>query len=192
MMTQSGRFCGRNHIRSRLTGPPGLKVVAALVCLVVPIGATASPVTYSLEGVTATFAPSEVDTLTGTFTFDPSGPTLDSVDILVAGTGFGPGTYESNTPEPQPAGLELILTPPTLSESVEQLQISFLNPLTTSSDQVVQVGFETVLAGGSTRNVTGEAVSVAVPAPLLGSGLSSLALGFLLLAHRLIRRCPAA
>jgi hypothetical protein len=68
-------------------------VVAAGATMITPTPASGDPITYTLSDVTATWQQG-MDTLTGTFTFDPTGPTLDAVDITIAGT-VDPGIIDT-------------------------------------------------------------------------------------------------
>lgn len=147
--------------------------------LVVPTAASASPIDYALAGTTATFGTAGTDTLTGTFTFDASGPTLNAVDIAVTGP-IEPGTYD--------------MIPTQVSDSAIQarnpgqfITLGFASPLTGGIDPLIQVIFATPFGsvGPFSSAVTGEAVPTPEPAPLpvLGG-----ACGLFLLTRRRCRR----
>jgi hypothetical protein len=62
--------------------------------LVAPSAASAAEITYVLSPSVMFNPPGGgTDTITGTFMFDPSGPTLKSVDLTVTGP-LNPGTYD--------------------------------------------------------------------------------------------------
>jgi hypothetical protein len=80
------------RFHARTLGLLGAIVVAVSAYLAAPTTAAAMPTTYALSGVTASFGSSGTDTITGTFTFDPSNPANDSVDFEVSGP-ILPGDY---------------------------------------------------------------------------------------------------
>jgi len=62
-------------------------LAAGLLWAAVTLPANATPIAYTLSGATATFnSPSGTVSLSGSFTFDPAGPTLDSVMINATST----------------------------------------------------------------------------------------------------------
>jgi hypothetical protein len=80
----------RRRTSCRILGFLGTMALAAPAHLATTITVTAEPIGYSLSGATATFAGalSGTDTLTGTFTYDPSLINLDAIDIVVTGPVF--------------------------------------------------------------------------------------------------------
>jgi hypothetical protein len=70
-----------------------LLVLVALVSIAASSPASASPITYTLIDVAANFYDPPNDTLTGTFTFNPSTDQLDSVDITLQGCCFNGVTW---------------------------------------------------------------------------------------------------
>ena len=78
---------GKGNPKLKLLGAGALLVSAAAYDLV-PTPGTANPITYTLAGASATFGALGTVTFTGTFTFDPSGPTgptLDSIAVMASG-----------------------------------------------------------------------------------------------------------
>ena len=73
-----------------------MRRIAFILLVLAPLSAlspaNASPITYDLIGVSANFAPNSTDTLTGTFTFDPSTDITNSANIEVSGPVI-PGDY---------------------------------------------------------------------------------------------------
>ena len=67
-------------------------LIAAISFQVGPTAATASPITYQLIGVMASFGSTGTDTITGNFTYDPTTTTLDAVNIMISGS-VGASTY---------------------------------------------------------------------------------------------------
>jgi hypothetical protein len=86
--------------------------IAATAYLAAPTSATASPIAYTLSGVTATYFDNltqtfNTDTFTGGFTFDASTTTETNVSITADGP-VDPGTYTQTSafgPEPRRAAL---------------------------------------------------------------------------------------
>ncbi len=115
-------------------------MVAVSVYLGAMTAAAAAPITYDLIGVSAYFAPYFTDTLTGTFTFDPSTDITDSANIEVSGPVI-PGTYNRGL---QLYPLNSIIqadgaTPgPTSAQAVI---LFFSAPLGNALDDVYQIGF---------------------------------------------------
>ncbi len=147
--------------------------------------APAAPITYDLIGVSAYFAPYFTDTLTGTFTFDPSTDITDSANIEVSGPVI-PGTYNRGL---QLYPLNSIIqadgaTPgPTSAQAVI---LFFSASLGNTPDDVYQIGFgypvDNVCCTWTYVNfaaVTGEAVpETPIPAalPLFATGLGAMGL----------------
>lgn len=157
-------------------------LAAAAACLIAPTPAAATPITYTLSGVTATFVPFGTDTLTGSFSFDPSTITLDSEDITVTGP-FQPGNYNI-TQSASPSSISAYNNGLTVL-----MEIGFASNLGTTSDSITSViFFGSIIGTSGSSSVTGSAVpaSNAVPEPaslaLLGG-----ALGLFLLTRRLNR-----
>jgi len=177
------------------------------VCLATAPGARAAPISYTLtppSGATATFAsPSPVGTvtLTGTFTFDPSGPTLDAVDI----TATGPTTILAASPDvfttipaPAPSGSSFFAMSSTTDDA---LLIGFANTLTSAPDPIIGFfiandtatgGCSTTIGGCTADSVSGDATPSVAPPPSVvepaSLALLGGALGLFLLTPGAIRR----
>jgi hypothetical protein len=172
--------------------------------------AKASPVTYSLVGVTATFTVASnptctpsctpatgTDTFTGGFTFDATTDVLDSVG---AGTYANPGPSTGlsndfgalNGPSFPPSTLEIFLifnAPLDGTTANDPLTVAEVEFLTDTS--AGQIAFQTVTANGTDgTSIAGDAVVTPIPAtlPLLASGLSAMGL----LGWRRKRKAQAA
>jgi PEP-CTERM motif-containing protein len=147
--------------------------LAAPVYYAMPIPAVAAPITYMLSPPIT--VPDVGYSLTGDFTFDPSGPTLDTVDLTAT--------------SPMNRGFDAIFTSPTgaTADSISAsdpsiagstLTLTFQDPLSASPDPIAAIftigndeGF-----GAMFPFVTGSADPVpSVPEPaslvLLGTGL---------------------
>jgi hypothetical protein len=110
MTTRCRQSQQRRTLETNLLGLCVAMVLAAPAILTTPSPATAAPITYDFSpSVMAVFptVPAETDTISGTFTLDPTGspfgPTLNSVDLTVTGP-VHPGTY--NEPEGGPGAIE--------------------------------------------------------------------------------------
>jgi hypothetical protein len=126
-MPPTSRQCRFGSSLERLAGRLLLAaLVAAATFLALPSPAPATPITYTLSP--AVFAAG--DEITGGFTFDPSGPTLDSVDLTVTGP-FGSGVYNF----PLSAAADLVLTITSLSPLHEMVMV-FADPLASIPDPV--------------------------------------------------------
>jgi hypothetical protein len=147
--------------------------------------APATPITYDLIGVSGVFSPYFTDTLTGTFTFDPSNDVTVSANIEVSGPVI-PGDYTRGL---QLAPLNSIIQAdgsPAPSPNFSDAVIFFwAAPLGNTPDELYQIGFGypvdqvcctwTYLNDLNGPSVTGQAVpEAAVPGPILGAGLPGL------------------
>jgi hypothetical protein len=121
-----------------------------------------------------------MDTLTGTFTFDPTGPTLDAVDITIAGT-VDPGIIDTV----DTVGTDRFYVGIGAFGSLK-FNFQFSSPLGDAPDPLTVIGDDYPVGYGVAGAITGEADPLqAAPAPVLGSGLSGLAvLAIFLLAGR--------
>jgi hypothetical protein len=177
-----------SHHRTRPCGLLGAIVVSAAAFFVAPPTVTATPITYTLSNATATFSapdPVGIITLTGTFTEDLSGPTLNSVNITTSGPPgfllFEPLTF---TIPAQTNSLSQISA--TTGPGGFLIEIDFKSPLDpTASSDLGRVLIQTILHPFpiSTSMTTGSAVPTTTPEPasltLLGG-----ALGLFLLTRR--------
>ena len=142
--------------------------------------ANASPITYDLIGVSANFAPNSTDTLTGTFTFDPSTDITDSANIEVSGPVI-PGDYTLGL---QLAPLNSVIqadgTIPD-NTAAQAVILFFSAPLGNTPDDVYQIGVNVCCNPYPNwiyvnfAAVTGEAIPV--PGPIAGAGLPGLVAG---------------
>ena len=160
----------------------------ALIALVTLLGLSpvnASPITYDLVGVTATFGIFGTDTITGIFTFDPSTDTTNSANFEVSAP-YLPGAYTLGL---QLAPLNSVIQADgTIADhTAAQAVILFFDaPLMNTPDGVFQIGFgfpvdnvccTWVYLNGTA--VTGEAVpQTPLPAtlPLFATALGALGL----------------
>lgn len=184
-MNPAGRSRVAITFRIRKLGLLGAMVVLAAAYTVAPLPATATPIDYSLSDASATFtSPPGTIMLTGTFVFDPSGPTLVSSDISATGsTSVLPGAPETfTTADPMYAtGPETfgICSVPGCTGG-DYLLLVFSNPLSTTPDTISAIYAapysEEIAPEAST--VTGSAIPVAAPEPpsltLLAGGSRSL------------------
>lgn len=147
-----------------------MKKAPLLACLiaayqVAPTAATASPITYQLIGVTATFGsgpvgPAGEDTITGSFTYDPTTTTLDTVNVTIAGP-VGASTYTI------PESAFVAAGPPT------ETDISFQNGTATYT---AVLDFTGALGVGEYPAIS---LLIVLPSPHFGEGqLSQSATGF--------------
>jgi hypothetical protein len=141
--------------------------------------ANASPITYDLIGVSANYAPYSTDTLTGTFTFDPSTDITYSANIEISGPVI-PGDYTLGL---QLAPLDSVIqadgTIPD-NTAAQAVILFFSAPLGNAPDDLYQIGVgypvNNVCCTWTYVNfaaVTGEAIP-AVPGPVVGAGLPGL------------------
>jgi hypothetical protein len=111
----------------------GRLLLAVLVAVATSLGlqspASATPIAYTLSPTVLVGG----DQITGGFTFDPSGPTLDSVDLMVTGP-TGPGVYNF----PLSATASLVLTITSVFPLHEMVMV-FADPLASIPDPVNQV-----------------------------------------------------
>jgi len=155
-----------------------LIAMAAALCICAPSAATATPITYHLVGVTAyssKFSGSGTNTLTGTFTFDTSGPTLDAVNIIVCCVTFG-ATYSVTTSEDLTSSSFEAEAPAPFTF----LSMDFEYPLDVSIDPISSITFYiyTGLAYPTTPAGTAQTSATPLPAalPLFATGLGGLGL----------------
>ena len=144
--------------------------------------AGATPITYDLSPP-ASFAGPPAETLTGTFTYDPSSTTLVSIDITSSGLVFNGTTYDTAA-EARLTGCSAfgqpVSGPCIVGEDAtdgEYVLLAFDSPLSTSTDDVSSFALATDEFGDLFTPVTGAAV-VGVPEPaslsLLGGALIAL------------------
>jgi hypothetical protein len=148
---------------------------------------------YTLSGASATFSspnPNATITLTGDFTFDPSGPTLDNVAITATETS-GSGVLTATSVlfnKPGFSGFADIQA--SASAATDIISISFIGNLGPAAAMISNVEFfPTFGTSFSTNSVKGSAVPAPEPntIALLGG-----AIGLLLLARRAHRSDRAA
>jgi hypothetical protein len=129
-MPLTTRQCRWGNSLERLASRLLLAVVVAVVTslgLLSP--APATPIAYTLSPTVLAGG----DQITGGFTFDPSGTTLDSVDLTVTGP-IGPGVYNF----PLSATASLVLTITSVFPLHEMVMV-FAGPLASIPDPVSQV-----------------------------------------------------
>jgi hypothetical protein len=188
MNTRCRQSQQRRTLETNLLGLCVAMALAAPAILTTPSAATAAPITYNFSPSVMGPVPGGVDTITGTFTFDPTGSpfgaTLNSASLTVTGP-TNPGTY---TPFPPP--------PPVLEPGNEidlvsggaTMSIIFANNLGLTPDNVTQFIFNAPnLIRVTATQGTAVPAAPAVPEPtslaLLGG-----ALGLFLLKRRADRR----
>ena len=161
---------------TRTLGLLAVLAVAAAAYLAAPGSATATPISYTLSGVTATFpAFPRTYTITGTFTFDASDNTESALMITITGTDCSPCDID----QPQPFT--------TSSDSRIEgtfFFLQFLSPLSSSPDPVTDA--DVPVLEGDTNDVTGDAI-FATPEPTSLALLAG-AVGIFLLTCRANRR----
>jgi hypothetical protein len=129
-MPLTSRQCRLGNSLERLAGRLPLAVlVAVATSLGLLSPAPATPIAYTLSPTVLAGG----DQITGGFTFDPSGPTLDSVDLMVTGP-TGPGVYNF----PLSATASLVLTITSVFPLHEMVMV-FADPLASIPDPVNQV-----------------------------------------------------
>jgi hypothetical protein len=175
-MPPTSRQCRFGNSVERLAGrllPAVLVAAATSLALLSP--ALATPIAYTLSPAVLAGG----DQITGGFTFDPSGPTLDSVDLTVTGP-IGPGVYNF----PLSATSSLILTITSLFPLHDMVMV-FADPLASIPDPVslVTIDFSSLVP------TQGAAVPTPEPASL---SLLVGALGLMLFGCRMdTRRSPS-
>jgi hypothetical protein len=124
MTTQYHQSHRCRALEANLLGVGVAMALAAPAFLAAPSAATAAPITYDLSPSVKGDVPGGTDTVTGTFTFDPTGSpfggVLDSVDLTVTGP-FHPGTYDAPEVPGGPGPLneiDVVMTPPTAGFSL--------------------------------------------------------------------------
>ena len=155
--------------------------LAAPAFLTVPSPATAVPITYNLSPSVMSTVPltgggTGTDTVTGTFTFDPTGSpfgaTLNAVDLTVTGP-VNPGTYDI----PEGSGPPFLFPPNEIDVRMAPVggpafALIFQNPLGNASDTVTHFNFVAPNIIDTTPT-QGAAVPI-VPGPIAGAGLPGL------------------
>ena len=170
---------------------PGFNLRAGRLTLLMatatpPVAAT--PITYTLLNASATFGTLGTIDFSGSFTFDPSPPTLDSVMI----TATGPLSVLLQSPET--FGVPFPPITPNLISAISSATfdilepMAFVNNLTNAPEPIASV---TIVMGRTVQtasSVTGEAVPASAPEPTTLALLSG-ALGLLFhLRTRINRR----
>jgi hypothetical protein len=152
-------------------------VVAGSGQLAAPRPAIAAPIPYALSGATAFFVGSP-DTLTGTFTSDPAGPTLEAVDITVTGP-FDPGDY--TIPIQFMNAIRVNAEATNVGADGTVLTLTFTNPLDLVPDPIMFAQFSDLATGGGivATSVTG-AADPQVPEPSSAALLGGVVALFLL------------
>lgn len=110
---------------------PKLAISLAALCLFVWPGSASAdptPITWTLNGVT--FAGGA--TASGSFVYDATTNTFTSIDVTVAGSLFGNGTYTTLDPGFGSSATELVTVPSTLLDftGTPVLALDFSSPLT--------------------------------------------------------------
>jgi hypothetical protein len=165
MATQYRPSQQRRALEANLLGLCAAMALAAPAFLAAPSPAAATignPITYDLSPSVMGAVPGGTDTVTGTFVFDPTASTLDSVDLTVTGPIF-PGVYD------EPEGGAPALAPPNeinVINASAAFSLIFQNSLGNATDPVTAFNFFspspvdfTVMQGAAVP------VSTAVPEP---------------------------
>ena len=191
MTTRCPQSQPRSALETNLFRLCAAMVLATLALLTAPSPATAAPITYNFTPpvMGTSTVPSATETISGTFTFDPTGSqfgaTLNAANITVAGP-IGAGTPYTPFPPPPP----VLSTPNEIDLELGSVTLSivFANNLGPTPDNVDHFTFN----APNLINITataGTAVpqAAATPEPtslaLLGG-----ALGLLFLRRRARRR----
>jgi hypothetical protein len=116
---------------------PKLAISLAALCLFVwPSSASAdpTPITWTLSGVTF----SGGSAASGSFVYDATTNTFTSIDVTVAGSLFGNGTYTTLDPGFGSSAFELVTVPGTLLDftGTPVLALDFSSPLTDAGGPV--------------------------------------------------------
>jgi PEP-CTERM motif-containing protein len=143
--------------------------LAAPLYYAVPTPAVAAPIVYTLSPPITDLSLGY--TLTGDFTFDPSGPTLDTVD-LTATSPLNPQFDAIYTSPTSATADSITASDPSIAGSI--LVLTFQDPLSASPDPIAAIS--TTLFSSVAPTVTGSADPVpSVPEPasvvLLATGL---------------------
>jgi hypothetical protein len=170
----------------RTLGLLGVVVVVAPAILATPTSARASPFTYTLENADASFQPGQV-TFTGTFTFDPDGPTLVQVMITAAGTTPPLVTTPELYDVPVQAVSDFQFRAGTPSN---ELILFFQNPLDGAADPLSSALIlnQNQIVEYLSTTITGSAVPVPVPVPGPIASLALMAIGLFFLRPMANRR----
>jgi len=104
-------LCRHSRVGIRFAACKAAPLVAIAIAtaanLAAPTPAAAIPINYTLSGASANFPP--VDQITGTFTFDTSGPTESNVSITVHNDPiFGTDTFTQATSITAPTKKEIV------------------------------------------------------------------------------------
>src|SRR6266513_1290484 len=131
---------------------------AAFVSLMTATMAQATPLTYTLSGVTGTYPGNNVVSFTGSFTFDATTNTESNVSITAPATGGGTATFTQTSALVTPAANEIRA----FWFGIE-LDIFFSSPLNVANDPVTEI-FDANQNASPTFTVAGSAVTqLAVP-----------------------------
>jgi len=164
-----------------------LAATAAALLIAVATPARATPIDYTLSASgTDPLSLAQIN-FTGTFVFDPSGPTLDTVSITASSSVTRTITFD--TPTTPISSDEISATNSTGPLPGAPLHITFTNPLTNAADTVASIAWSpTPSAPESLTNVNGQAVPAAATPEPSALVLMGGALGLFLLVLGATRR----
>jgi hypothetical protein len=164
-----------------------LGIVASVIAIttLAALPGSASPIDYTLSGVTATFGPGSftsggTDDLTGSFTWDPLTDGLSAISVTVTGAVL-PGSFDvpnSGFEGPPVTAIEGQVGGP----GTNILELIFDNPLGNVPDPLNYIVIVATPGSARSEAATGYAVPATTPEPASLPVLSA-ALGVLFLAH---------
>lgn len=172
----------------------GFLIALTAVSLTWPLGADATPYTYSFESGAATVLKGKSEGITGSFTFDAATDTDSAVSITLSGASPYAGLYTTSSTQP----LNSFTITAEDQTSSNRLELFFANSLQYSPEVLTLVFFQTpqefMMGSGEIDNgPVGTAVSPTAPAPVAEPSALALlgaALGLLLLARTAVRGVP--